>query len=303
MTTISRDRIAWHDWAWIAWRHHRVSIVAAAALIVLGSLYFTTNNSHVLDIVTDNFVTQGWPYAPTVFTVIVSTFWAAPMVSREYENRTSVFAWGQDASPQRWLIGRAVPLVAVAILLTTILTVSVSSHLSDAEFTSKTFEANPLVHTSYVLFGFALGLTFSVLLRQSPGAIGATLGVFVTFRILFSTLVRPYLWSPVHVYRDFKTDAGLPLPSGAYLVDSGWVDANGNPTTFSFGEIQDCAATINQDAQIACYRAGGVNGRYADFQPVGIMPAIQVIESLIYLVLTAALTKFVLVQLSKRRRI
>jgi hypothetical protein len=222
------------------------------------------------------------------------------MVSREYENRTGVFTWTQDASPQRWLIGRAIPLVIVAVTLTTILSISVNSKLDGDTFTSKTFEANPFVLAAYVAFGFALGLAASSLLRQSPGAIGATLGIFVSFRILFATLVRPHLWSPVHAISYFDTNPGLPLPSGAYLVGSGHIDAKGNPTLLSAVEVQDCASTASPNA---CYQAGGVQGRYADFQPVSIMPAIQLIEILIYLTLAAALTKLALTQVSRRRRI
>src|SRR5699024_8746632 len=105
---------------------------------------------------------------------VVAVFWAAPLLAREHEQRTHLFAWGQDVSALRWLAGKTLLLATIAAAFAALLgslgtlllrqfntAATTSRHVGFAVFDGRLFEAAPLVQVGYALFGFALGLLFS----------------------------------------------------------------------------------------------------------------------------------------------
>jgi hypothetical protein len=294
MTTLARERIGWGSWAWIAWRQHRTSILLATGVTIFVGYCVGTSAF--------GFATDIWPYVPTALSTAFAAFWAAPMVAREFEDGTNRFAWSQDASPARWVAGRALPLFVVATVLVGILNVALLAQLDGKVFTSELFEANPFLHTTYVLFGFALGLAFSTLLRQTPGAIGGTLVAFLAVRVIIAMFVRMHL---VPTQRDFTSyESASPVtteaPFGAYIVDSGYTDLHGVHIAVPAVQSDECAVAL---VPSRCLYNGGVGGHFTEYQPIQVITVIQLMEGLIFVGLAGLLLLYVRTRLLARRRI
>lgn len=296
------------NFAWITWRQHRLAIVSVAALALVAAL---------LLIFQDKFVTYdydyyewqvvfGWmPYTPTIFSALIAAFWAAPMLSREYENRTHLVAWSQDVSPSRWLIGKAAVLAAAAAAVTVVIALAtrVSFGASFSRiFTIEVFDANPWLAITHTLFGIALGLAFSAVFRQTLLAVGATVAVFLATRVFFAVVARPYYLPPVKNFKPWEKrqpgqEPTSQIPDDAYLIDSGHADAAGNRRDISE------ACRFRVDDFDACVKENGVAGHYAIFQPIDRIGLFQLIEGTIFTLLAAGAFVFTLRLIKRRRRI
>jgi hypothetical protein len=307
MTVVERPRISWRSWTAITWLYHSKSITVATVITVLAIplISLATNGSVLL--FSDPVMERIWAYAPTVLSALVAMFWAAPMVAREYEEHTSLFAWSQDATPARWVFGRSVPLLVVAVVLTTVLNIAVRVLLLDTNvFTATRFESDPFLHATYVIFGFALGLACGVWLRSTPSAIGATLVAFLTVRILIATSVRPHLLVPSHgltTYDGSGQETPPEYPPDAYVVDSGYLDLAGDHSSVLSLYTHECLTVAEPGPQALCFNDLGIHAHYTDFQPVQAMWAIRIIEGLIYLALAACLGQYTRVKLRRRRHV
>lgn len=297
------------NFVWITWRQHRLAIVSVAALALLAAAFLVMQYKwmdkheygyygwHIL---------FGWtPYAPTIFCALIAAFWAAPMLSREYENRTHLLAWSQDVSPKRWLIGKAAVLAVAAVVVMTVVALATRHMFSGTygrPFSIEVFDSNLFVVVAHTLFGIALGLAFSALFRQTLLAVGATVTVFFATRVFSAAIVRPYYLPPVQTFKPWEVrPAGEPptrqVPTDGYRIDSGYADAAGNPM-----EVPE-ACRFSGYSYDTCVKENGVAGHYAIFQPPERIPVFQLIEVAIFLVLAAALFLFTLKRIQRRQRI
>lgn len=145
---------------WLTWRQHRVQIGWTAA-VVLPTLVPATPRLYS-DLVL------------LVFASAVAVFWGAPLVAREYEERTHLVTWGQDVSPLHWLAGKCLVLCGAQTVLALVL---------DWE------------QVGVTLCGFALGVLTGALLRRTVPAMALTLVLFVLVRIGFGDVSRA-VWIP-----------------------------------------------------------------------------------------------------------
>jgi hypothetical protein len=306
MTTIDRARIPWSSWLWITWRQHSKSVIGMAVITVIAFLFASPFARTMMNFTA---VTEGiWMYAPTALSVLIALFWAAPLIAQEHEDRTVVFSWTQDVSSTRWVVGRAVPPLVFGVALIAVLNFQLRAQLAPDGVTSGLYEANPYLHTTFVVFGFALGLVFSAWLRQTPGAIGATFVAFLGFRILLATLIRPYLVAPergTSMYIDLFDGKRPPeVPLDAYVVDTGYIDsATGGHASVPSLLIQQCAGFADGGTVDDCLRQVGVSGHYTEYQPISAMWKIQVLEGLIYIACTGLLLLFLKKVLDRRQRV
>jgi hypothetical protein len=230
----------------------------------------------------------------TGFGGIVAVFWAAPLVAREFDQRTNLLAWSQDVSARRWLVGKVVVLVVAAAAFAAVLGV-VAGGLVDrlavanpryySAFDGMHFEASMPLQIAYVLFGFALGLTAGVLLRRTVPAMGVTLAVFAGVRAAVSLLRHNYL-PPAHVLATIPVSFGSDGINGVVLSTQA-VDAAGRPVN---DLATNCLANANTEAaQDACLRRNGIVGYLAQYQPADRLPTFRLIETGIFVVLAVAL--------------
>lgn len=311
MSTTYRPRISWPSWIWIVWRQHRVALTVTSALAVVAALYIALTPADASRVLGLDIYFLWWkPYGPAILAAVIAGFWAAPLVAREHDNGTHVLSWSHDATPRQWLTSKLILLAVPAVVLTLLVDVAVLIMLNSVatdRFTSVSFETNVFMAITYTLFGMALGVAFSVLFRQSAIAVGSTLIVFIAFRMIFATSVRPYLIPPEHNVASWTATTSefqAQEPPGALWVGSGYTDPSGTPMSVPDQAFYDCVyGHYFSQARAECLQKRGVGGHYVDFQPVSRMPALQAIEIVIYLVLTAGLVWFALRRLSEHRRL
>lgn len=167
----TRARVSVVDLGWLTWRQHRWSVLSVGvAMLALFGYGATHDPRQTVDYQI---------YVLPSMAGIIAVFWAAPLLAREYEQHTTLLAWSQDVTPLRWLVGKAVPLAVIAVGLaaaTGALASSVADslhHLRPQDFTrfdGLHFEMSVLPQVGYVLFGFALGLALSALIRRTVPA-------------------------------------------------------------------------------------------------------------------------------------
>jgi hypothetical protein len=312
----TRARVGTLDLLWLTWRQHRWAIVSGAVFVMALGGYILWNERETARSVGINLQLFGM-FADTrgvadlqdgiaaAFGLVVAVFWAAPLVAREIEQRTHLLAWSQDVRPRRWLLAQAGWLTLAAAVFATVLGMFVAGQAdglfrprpdSYPEFTLLRFEAFLPLQIAYVLFGFALGLAVSVLVRRIVPAMGVTAVVFLGVRFGLSQY-RPYYLAPVHAVAAVP---GFPDPyvgNNGLMVAEGMTNAAGQPVgNFNLA----CLNTVHSYAEYgACLRSGGIVGSFLDYQPDYRLTALRYIEVGIFLVLAAVL--FGVVWLRMRR--
>lgn len=313
-----RAGVGWGDLAWLTWRQHRWAIaglVAGAAAVVALALVLVWRVDATGDM-------QGlfgrWRFislgsvvmlAPIATGLAIAVFWAAPVLAREYEQRTHLVVWSQDITPTRWLTGKVVllgvPAVAVAVgvgLASRALVDSINA-TSDRPvfelFAMPAFEAVPLVQTAYAAFGFALGLAFSAVTRRTVLSMGLTLGAFIGVRVVVAGLWRPNFQTPlskVEPYDAYRQQWDGP-GDGSWVVNSGFSDAAGNEVDYPA-----CSNTVDQAAYAKCMNDNNVLF-FTQYHPADRLVPFQLFESAIFLVLAAGLLALAFARVRRARRI
>lgn len=167
--------------------------------------------------------------------LIAGMFWAAPLVSREYEAGTHRLAWTQSVSPRRWISTKIVVIfgtVAAAALVMGSLATWTLDPLNPAfggRYNSTWYEIQGLVPVACILFSLAVGVAASALIRRTIPAMAVTLVTYAAARIPMHwirwhfaplttrTLSIPLgnlLANPTSAPRDLATAS---VPSGAWL--------------------------------------------------------------------------------------
>lgn len=302
----TRARVGAPDLLWLAWRQHRWGIVSAAVLVAALGGYMLWNEAAIVPVtyqscgvdclyVFGRFSERSMAadlqlWLATGFGGFVAVFWAAPLVAREFEQRTHLLAWSQDVSARRWLAGKAVVLAVAAVGLAAVLGVVAGSMIdrlgtADPRFYSAfegvRFEASLSLQASFALFGVALGLAASVLLRRTVPAMGVTLAVFAGVRGAVALLRHSYL-PPLQVFVPLSSGAPASMDGGAILS---WdqVDATGRPVS---GFAVKCMNGTDFDA---CLRRNGVVRDLLTYQPADRLPTFRLIETGVFVVLAVAL--------------
>jgi hypothetical protein len=314
LTAQAERQVGAPDLLWLAWRQHRWAIVSGAVLVATLCGFMLSNEAGVVPVIHQScgggadclsyLFASGFFERSTAADLqlwlatglggIVAVFWAAPLVAREFEQRTHLLAWSQDVSARRWLVGQVVVLAVVATAFAAVLGVvagSMVDRLAAADpqdysaFDGMHFEASVPLQIAYVLFGFALGLAASVVLRRTVPAMGATLAVFAGVRAAVSLLRHNYL-PPAHVVTALSASIGSDRIDGLVLSVQ-TVDAAGRPVN---DLATNCLANANTEAaQDACLRRNGIVGYLAQYQPADRLPTFRLIETGIFVVLAVAL--------------
>ena len=128
--------------------------------------------------------------------LLVGMFWAAPLISREYEAGTHRLVWTQSISRLRWITTRLAIIAGITAAAAAILgqvTVWALDPLTPAfgtRFNSTWYDILGIVPIACMLFAFAAGSAASALTRRTIPAMATTLVVYAAARI------------PMHFIRD-----------------------------------------------------------------------------------------------------
>jgi hypothetical protein len=226
---------------WTTWRQHRAEatvgavIVAAiaATMLVVGSVARTrartagvpaclrsrADCSDALEQLHRYFHTiPPFTGALIALPLLAGMFWAAPLLSREYEAGTHRLAWTQSVSPLRWItvkIGLIFGLVAAGALTLGLLATWALDPLTPAfsgRYNSTWYDIQGVVPVACMLFALSVGVATSALIRRTVPAMAVTLFVYAAARIPVHW-IRPHL-APL-------TTRTLAIPLSGLLQNAG----------------------------------------------------------------------------------
>jgi hypothetical protein len=175
-------------------------------------------------------MTQTASLALMTLPVLLGVFIAAPLLSREFEQRTHLFAWSQSITKLRWVVVKLGLFVAVVLVSAAALTVLVMwwhSPLDRAFYGGPwaAFDVQGLAPIGYAVFALSLGTLAGLVFRRTIPAMALTLFVFVGVRILIAQ-VRPHFMTAV-------TGSALDVNQGSWLLSANYyTDAQGHHVSF-----------------------------------------------------------------------
>jgi hypothetical protein len=178
-----------------------------------------------------NRLTQTASLALMTLPVLLGVFIAAPLLSREFEQRTHLFAWSQSITKLRWVVVKLGLFAAVVLISAAALTVLVIWWYSplDRAFTGgpwAAFDIQGLAPIGYAVFALSLGTLAGLVFRRTIPAMALTLFIFVGVRILIGALVRPHFMTAV-------TGSALDVKQGSWPVSATYyMDAQGHHVSF-----------------------------------------------------------------------
>ena len=338
---------------WTTWRQHRaeayvgalILAALAAAMLVVGSV--ARDRARALGLpdcagacgdalgrLHDDFHSIP-PFITALVAVplIAGMFWAAPLVSREYEAGTHRLAWTQSVSPRRWISTKIAVIfgtVAAAALVMGGLATWTLDPLNPAfggRYNSTWYEIQGLVPVACILFSLSVGVVASALIRRTIPAMAVTLVTYAAARIPmhwirwhFAPLTTRshavplgnLLANPTSAPRDLATSS---VPSGAWLHGITLTGPNGQAIgadSGNFGVLKDYCPNLQADAT----RNGVLNPAACaarvqhlslhetiTYQPQSHFWLIQTVESAIFLGLAALLVATAVLCVMHRRPI
>jgi hypothetical protein len=272
--------------------------------------------------------------------LLAGMFWAAPLVSREYEAGTHRLAWTQTVSPLRWIttkIGLIFGVVAAAALGIGLLADWTLDPLTPAfggRYNSTWYDIQGVVPVACMLFALAAGVAASAVIRRTIPAMAVTLVAYAAARIpvhwvrayfapattrSFATPLATLLQVPGGSPRDLVASR---VPVGAWLQSATLTDPAGHavransvnldllnrycsnlvPTGAPTGTRGGPPATGVKNPGACLPHLQGLSLHMKiSYQPVSHFWWIQSVESAIFLVAAAALVTIAVLAVTRRR--
>ncbi len=322
--------------AWVTWRQHRWALVITALAAAGACVWRLINQSRLQDLIDAGCIdgkTGGCqgdqlsrlysylydsPFEEASLTglaVVIAMFWAAPLIAREFEQRTYLVAWGQDVGPLRWLNTKAVIFAGSAIVLAVLINVAASAFDATRaqatlrplnHFTGLRFEQTAPLQIAYVLFALGLGLAASALVRRTIVAVAISLVGYVGVRVLVAFYLRPRFMSPERIVypnkQTFGPGSSATPDLGADVLNRrfGYLDPAGGEHDYSVmyscsgvrpeyrGPDKPPPALADQQKYQDCVNGVAPNA-FRDYQPGDRLATFRLIEMAIFLVLAAGL--------------
>lgn len=186
--------------------------------------------------------------ALSVLPVIIGMFLGAPLLARELESGTYLFAWTQETSRSRLVIGKlvvlAVALAAAAVLLALAarpLLSAVDDFGFDSRWLGGQLELSVLAYPAVTLFAFALGTFAGVLAKRTLAAMAGAMTIVGGLQLLAAAKldrvilsIDPLSTRVTSVYGPPGPINGAAMsgaqPPGSWLVNS-WYEMSGHRLT------------------------------------------------------------------------
>jgi hypothetical protein len=233
-----------------------------------------------------NGLTETASLALMTLPVLLGVFIAAPLLSREFEQRTHLFAWSQSITKLRWVLVKLGLFAAVVLISAGALTVLVIWWHSplDRGFSGgpwAAFDVQGLAPIGYAVFALSLGTLAGLVIRRTIPAMALTLFVFVGVRILIGALVRPHFMTAF-------TGSAPDLKQGSWLLSASYyADAQGHHV--SFEQVNQMVTvyastnpkTFNGSTVMAYLHQQGIS-LLTDYQPPDRFWTFQLIEAALF---------------------
>ena len=121
--------------------------------------------------------------------LLAGMFWAAPLISREYEAGTHRLAWSQSVTPVRWITTKLVLIFAVLLAATLGLgllntwTLEPLVAAFGGRYNSAWYDTQGIVPAACMLFALSVGVAASAVVRRTIPAMAITLVAYAAARI------------------------------------------------------------------------------------------------------------------------
>ncbi|MFI5987270.1 ABC transporter permease subunit [Streptomyces sp. NPDC051555] len=303
--------------SWLVWRQHRTALWALLATTVLVGGYLVSgalaahtdlpgldgctgaaaeHSRRCSDALTTfqmrhqhplRTALQGLLLLPLLF----GLFLGGPLFAQELECGTHRTALSQSVTRTRWFLAKLAVPVTLTILFSGLITAAatwwwhtVATPLGSTFpwYGPMPFDAVGPAPTAKAVLMLLIGITLSLLVRRTVGAMGATVAVGAV--VLFALeQARGALW-PVAEGRVYDV-GGDPAPSGAWLLDEGLLSTGGR----RMADLPDCLAATDPTR---CLTAHGAAGRWAEYHPSAHMWPLQWTETALCLTAAVALALF-----------
>ena len=308
---------------WLTWRQHRTEGLFALGVLVIGGVYLLMTGlamGHTLhdsglgaclaqhpdsgtsgpcSFLAQQFLNQYGPFIPfalalLVLPILLGVMVGAPLVAREYEQRTRLLVWMQSVTRTRWLIVTLALVLGAGLLASAVLFALMNwwYHPFDlliGKFNQATFDFTGPVFLASSLMALAVGIAAGTLTRRTVVAIFLTIALLVGIRIIVEFNLRPnyqpqvvVTWPLTHG-NDLSVGQDHPpitLGREDWQIGSGFLDAQGNRTN----SIRCNSATAQGPLQ--CAKDDGYRGNYLAYQPASRFWTFQWIETGIYLAIS-----------------
>jgi hypothetical protein len=298
---------------WLTWRQHRTEgLITLVALTICGIFLLTTGLAMSRDIQQSGlsaclghhitassacaslgtlFLNHYGPFIPfaaamLLLPALLGIMVGAPLVAREYEQRTHLLVWMQSVSRVRWLTTKLALLLTAGALLGGALLAMLWRWYSPfdqliGKFNVVAFDFTGPVLVAATVMALAVGIAAGTATRRAIPAIVLTLALLVAIHIAVDFNLRANYQPQIVVTWPFGQDSPVTPTREDWTVNSGWIDPQGNRTN----SIQ-CNLPGPHDP-FECASAEGYRGNFLAYQPASRFWAFQWIETGIYLAIAA----------------
>jgi len=302
---------------WLTWRQHRIEGMVTLAVLAAGGVFLLITGLNMVNTLQDSglgaclashpadssacgalgtlFLRQYGsiiPFAAALLLapILLGALVGAPLLAREYEQRTNLLVWMQSVTRTRWLsVKVALVLGAGALVGAALMTMLIRWYapfdLFVGKFNQIAFDFSGPVLIASTLMALALGLAAGAVTRRTVAAIFLTLALIVGIRILVEFNLRPIYQPQVVVTWPIEKGFNDPAPATVgkedWNIDSGLLDPQGNRTNGIHCDLPGYTDPVQ------CGKDEGYRGHYLAYQPADRFWTFQWIETGIYLAISA----------------
>jgi hypothetical protein len=313
---------------WVVWRQHRTEALATLGVLLVGGLFLLLTGRAMADTFQHSglstclaqhpavsspcgalgmlFLNQYGPFIPFAAALLLlppllGALVGAPLLAREYEQRTHLLVWMQSVPRSHWLAVHLGAVLGAGLLVGGALLAMLARWYSPfdqifGKFNPVAFDFTGPVFVAATVMALAVGIAAGAVTGRTVSAIFVTLGLLVAIHVIVEFNLRPNYAPQIVVTWPLEQDnAPVTLTKEDWNVASGLLDPQGNRVN----GIR-CNLTGANDP-FKCAKTEGYRGHYLAYQPASRFWPFQWIETGIYLaisVMTVALTTWLV-----RRRV
>jgi hypothetical protein len=299
---------------WVAWRQNRIESFVILGVLVLSGIFLLStglNMAHdfqqsglsaclaahtksldscgALGTLFLNHYASLIPFAAAlmILPILLGAIVGAPLVAREFEQRTNLLVWLQSITRTRWLTVKLVLVLATGLLVGGVLMALLTWWFSPfsqliGSFNAVAFDFSGPVLIAATVLALALGIFAGTLTRRTVSAIFLTLVLILVIRIGVEFNLRPNYQPQITVTWPLAQVDKPPVTLGRddWSLGQGWIDAQGN-------KVQGVSCNGPEQTPLQCMQADGYRSNYLSYQPADRFWTFQWIETVIYLVISA----------------
>jgi len=297
---------------WVTWRQNRAEGFVALGVLVLSSLFLLVTGlnmahtfqqsglsdclahhttSDICGTLREAFLDQYSPFLTFALALLLlpnllGAMVGAPLLAREFEQRTHQLAWLQSITRTRWLSVKLVLVLGTSLLAALMLMILLIWWYNPfsqlfGSFNLVVFDFSGPVLIASTVMALALGIFAGTLTRRTTPAIFLTIVLILAIRIPIEFGLRPNYEPQITVTWPLAQENNPPITLGKqdWNLGQGFLDAQGNKTN----SIR-CGSQLQTPLQ--CMQADGYRGHYLSYQPADRFWTFQWIETGIYLAFT-----------------